>query len=322
MKVIAFDTYGGPDVLHLVEAPIPEVGSHQIRLQVFAAAINPHDVMVRAGDQEANFSSNARAPRRPGMDAAGVVDSIGADADTDLVEGDAVIAIVDPFSASGGAYAEYITVEVDQVVRSPPGATASEAATLPLNGLTAYGALQALSLHSGQTVWVTGAAGGVGGYAVQLAKTLGLNVIADAAADEVDAVRLLGADFVVARDLAQPSRPVLDIHPTGVDGIVDTALLQQRAIPALDGTGSIAVLRKPGQPGATDINVSGTDVIVTYPVITNNLHETSQLQHLSELAGNGQLTLRVADTYPAAQAADAHRRFEKGSILGRLVLTF
>lgn len=181
MKVIAFDTYGGPDVLHLVEAPIPEVGSHQIRIQVFAAAINPHDVMVRAGDQEANFSSNARAPRRPGMDAAGVVDSIGADADTDLVEGDAVIAIVDPFSASGGAYAEYITVEVDQVVRSPPGATASEAATLPLNGLTAYGALQALSLHSGQTVWVTGAAGGVGGYAVQLAKTLGLNVIADAA---------------------------------------------------------------------------------------------------------------------------------------------
>ncbi|QBS38931.1 NADP-dependent oxidoreductase [Nocardia sp. CS682] len=322
MKAIVFDTYGPPEVLHTVEVPVPGVGPNQIRVRVAAATVNPHDLMVRAGDYDAYFSPDTPVPRRPGMDAAGVVDAVGSRADTRVQVGDSVVAIVDPFSASGGAYAEYVTVDADQVVAAPIGASAVEAATLPLNGLTATGALDSLNLAAGATLWVTGAAGGVGGFAVQLARTRGLHVIADAAAAEIGTLRRLGVHTIVDRDTTDPARPVLAARPRGVDAILDAALLQQQALPALVGTGTIAVLRNPGQRDTAELDLADTRIRVTHPVITDHIHHTGQLQHLSDLAGDHLLALRVSGTYPADQAADAHRRLGQGGLLGRLVLTF
>lgn len=176
MKAIGLTEFGGPDVLRVLELPVPEAGPGEIRIRVHAATVNPVDTMVRRGIA---FVSDAEPPYVPGMDAAGVVEQIGEGLDTDLTVGDHVMAVV-VVSGTHGAYAEHLVVPAESVVRVPAGATDIEAATLPMNGLTAHMALDLLELPAGATVAVTGTAGAVGGYAVQLAKADGLRVIADA----------------------------------------------------------------------------------------------------------------------------------------------
>jgi NADPH2:quinone reductase len=133
-----------------------------------------------------------------GMDAAGVLDQIGADTTTGLRVGDHVMAIVIP-SGSHGAYAQWAVVPAESAARTPAGVSDGEASTLPMNGLTARRALDVLDLRRGQVVAVIGAAGAVGGYAVQLAKADGLQVIADAFPADEQLVHSLGADIIVAR---------------------------------------------------------------------------------------------------------------------------
>jgi NADPH:quinone reductase-like Zn-dependent oxidoreductase len=137
-------------------------------------------------------------PYVPGMDAAGVLEQIGEAVSTDLRIGDHVMAIVVP-NGSHGADSERVVVPAESVARVPAGATDVEAATLPMNGLTARLALDLLELEPGQTVAVTGAAGAVGGYVIQLGKADGLRFIADASENDEQLVKELGADVVVRR---------------------------------------------------------------------------------------------------------------------------
>lgn len=156
------------------------------------------------------------------MDAAGVVDRIGEGTSTDLAVGERAMAIVVP-TGRNGAYTEYMVVPAESATRVPTGASDAEAASLPMNGLTARLCLDVLELRPGQRLAVTGAAGAVGGYAVQLAKADGLHVLADASAADEQLVRDLGADVVVPRgdDFAHHVR---DNVPKGVDGLIDAAL--------------------------------------------------------------------------------------------------
>lgn len=195
MKAIGLTAFGGPEVLRVLDLPVPEAGPGEIRIRVHAATVNPVDTLVRRGIA---FVSDAEPPYVPGMDAAGVVEQIGKGVDTDLAVGDHVMAVV-VVSGTHGAYAEHVVVPAESVVRAPAGATAIEAATLPMNGLTAHMALDLLELPAGATVAVTGAAGAVGGYAVQLAKADGLRVIADAAPKDELLVKELGADVILPR---------------------------------------------------------------------------------------------------------------------------
>ncbi len=178
------------------------------------------------------------------MDAAGVLDEIGqavtADLATgdlatgdlatgDLATGDQVMAIVVP-RGSHGAYSEYIVVPIESVARIPSSASLIEAATLPMNGLTARLALDLLALQSGQTLAVTGAAGAFGGYVVQLAKADGLRVIGDVSAADAPLVRTLGAEVVTRGEgVAERIRALV---PVGVDGLADGALLHGHALAA------------------------------------------------------------------------------------------
>jgi NADPH:quinone reductase len=147
-----------------------------VRIRVHAATVNPTDVMARNGARAEQQKAD-RLPYVPGMEAAGIVDEVGSGVPDRLKPGDAVMAIVVP-QGSQGAYREQIVLDARSVVRAPTGKTHPEAATLPMNGLTARLSLDLLKLSPGQVIAVTGAAGAYGGYVIQLAKAEGLTVIA------------------------------------------------------------------------------------------------------------------------------------------------
>ena len=174
MRAAGLTEYGDPGVLHVVELPDPRPGRGELLIRVHAAAVNPTDTVLRSGAR-AERLKDVPPPHVPGMDAAGVLEGVGAGTRTDLEVGERVMAIVLPLGHRG-AYAERVVVPSDSVVRSPANSSDAEAATLPMNGLTARACLEQLGLTAGQTLAVTGAPGAVGGYAVQLGKAAGLRV--------------------------------------------------------------------------------------------------------------------------------------------------
>lgn len=310
MKAVGVTDFGGPEALHVLDLPVPETGPGEIRIRVTAAAVNAVDSLIRRGQAVA---PTARPPHVPGMDAAGVVDQIGEGVAIDLRVGDRVIAIVVP-SETHGAYAEYVTVPADSAVRAPAGTTDAQAACLPMNGLTARLALDTLGLAPGQVIAVTGAAGAVGGYVVQLAKADGLRVVADAGPRDEALVKELGADVVVPRGPGYAQR-VRDHEPSGVRGLVDAASLGELALPAVRDGGTVVSLR-----GLDGVRERG--VVVKPIVVFGYAREWAKLDRLRRQVEKGELTLRVAQVLPAEQAQQAHRSLDAGGVRGRLVLAF
>jgi NADPH:quinone reductase len=248
------------------------------------------------------------------MDAAGVVDKLGEDSDGRLAVGDRVIAYVIPFGPHGGSYAEKVVVAAASAVPAPAGASFREASTLLLNATTARLSLDSLALPPAATVAVTGGAGAVGGYAIQLAKADGLTVLADVAASDDKLVRSLGADVVVNRraDVATAIRSQL---PDGAPGLIDTAALDALALPAVADGGGLVTLK-----GWTGPSERG---IVIHPVASfGSATNTALFDRLRSQVQNGVLTLRVADVLPATMAGEAQRRLAAGGVRGRLVLDF
>lgn len=312
MKAIGFTEFGGPDVLHEVDLPEPEPGDGEVRVRVRAAAVSPTDTLRRSGARIQEMEGAAK-PYVPGMEFAGVLEKLGPGAQTNLAVGDRVMGLLLP-SGTRGAYSEQIVVPAESVVQSPKGFDDAAAATLPMNGLTARISLDALGLSPGQTIAVTGAAGTYGGYVIQLAKADGLRVVADAAPKDRKLVRELGADVIVDRgdDVAEKIRTVV---PGGVDGLADGAVMDDKVAGAVRNGGGIATVRYYVGDSARDIS--------WYPVrVRFHVKATSKLDELRVLAEKGAVSLRVADTYPAAEAAEAHRRLESGGLRGRIVLTF
>jgi NADPH2:quinone reductase len=312
MRAIGVVEFGGPEQLRTVDVPEPHPGPGEVRIRVHAAAVNPTDLGFRAGTRRERHR-NAPPPHVPGMDAAGVISEVGEGAPWTI--GDEVMAIVVPAARPhGGAYADQVVVPAESVVRIPAGANFASASTLPMNGLTAWLALEMLGLSTGQTLAVTGAAGAFGGYVVQLAKVAHLHVIADASEKDEPLVRNLGADEVVRRgdDVADRIRELVS---EGVDGVADGALLNGLVAPAVRDGGGLAVVRGwSGEPGR--------GIAVHQVGVVAQVRNTAALDRLRQLAGDGFLTLRVARVLPASQAAEAHRMLAAGGVRGRLVLDF
>ncbi|HLH45544.1 MAG TPA: NADP-dependent oxidoreductase [Acidimicrobiales bacterium] len=311
MRVVGVETFGGPEVLRVFEVPEPLAGPGEVRIRVHAATVNPADVGFRAGAYGDRLTEGRRPPYVPGMEAAGVVDQVG-EGVTGVAVGDQVMAIVLPTGPHGGAYAEKVVVPARSVVAQPRGVGHAAAATLPMNGLTARMALDLLALQAGSTLAVTGAAGAVGGYTVQLAKAEGLRVVADASASDQDLVRSLGADIVVARGGDVAAR-IREVAPEGVEGLVDAAVLGARVLPAVRDGGSVACVRAfDGEPER--------GITIHQVLVARYATEREKLDSLRQQAEDGVLTLRVARTFPPEQAAEAHRQLEAGGTRGRLVL--
>ena len=312
MKAIGLMSFGGPDVLQEIDLPEPVPGHNEVRIKVAAAAISPTDTLLRAG-QHKDRLHHLRPPYVPGMDAAGEIDAIGTGV-LGWQVGDQVMAIVSPHRQLGGAYAQQLVVPADSVARIPAGVTLAEAATLPMNALTARATLDALALPPGAVLGVTGAAGAYGGYLIALASHEGLHVIADAAPADEKLVASFGAQEIVARGdgVAERFRAA---HPGGVDAVADGALLFEQAVPAIRDGGQLAIVR--GWNGTP-----GRGIKVRWIRVHRYVREAAKLDQLRELAESGVLELRVAGTYPAAQAAEAHRQLERGGVRGRIVLLF
>ncbi|MBZ4015601.1 quinone oxidoreductase family protein [Streptomyces purpurogeneiscleroticus] len=313
MRAIGVEEFGGPDALRVFDVPEPQAGPGEVRIRVHAAAVNPTDTLLRAG-AHAQRLGDRRPPYVPGMDAAGVVDQLGADDDGRLSVGQRVVAVVVPTGPHGGAYADKIVVPAASVVPAPEGTDLSAAATLLMNALTARLALDELGLSAGDTLAVVGAAGALGGYAVELAKADGLRVIADAKPADEKLVRELGADEIVPRgdEVAQRIR---ELVPDGVPGLVDATLQGEKLFGAIANGGRMTVFR--GWSGGNE-----RDIDVRPVLVSDAATDTARLDRLARQAEEGALTLRVAEVFPAKRAADAHRLLEAAGVRGRPVLDF
>jgi NADPH:quinone reductase len=305
MRALVARRLDGPDAIELIETDVPEPAAGQVRIKVAAAAVNPVDVAVSTG---VLVEFGLTAPREQfglGWDVAGTVDAVGPG--TQARAKDAVIGVADLLAQPLKTHAEYVVLDADAVVRAPEGVDLTRASTFGLNGLTA---LQAVKELQGETVLVTGAAGGVGGYAVELAKHAGQTVIASAAARDEELVRRLGADHFVDRneDLAAAVRR---IAPAGVDGVVDAAVVGIAAQEAVRNGGRHIHLQ--GGPRPPQLRGIAVEQLFVH---TNR----GDLEELTRLVEADVISTRVAETYHLDEAANAYKRLAAGGVRGRLVL--
>ena len=315
MRAVTFSRLGGPEVLEVSDLPEPKPGPGEVRIRVAAATVNPTDISFRSGRQLSIAQlaeMGVRPPYIPGMEFAGVVDAVGEGAR--WRQGERVMAIVNPRRPGGGAQAELVVVPSASVARVPEGTSLEAAATLPMNGLTVRLALDRLGLKPGQTLAVTGAAGAVGGYAVELGVSEGLRVIAVARAqDEAQVTRFGAKTFIPAGEGA--IRAVYDAAPGGVDGLIDAAVLDGAALPAIRDGGKLATVRGFAGPSERGITIEPVRVL-------SYVENHDALDRLGRLVAEGRLTLRVAETFPPERAADAQRKLAAGGTRGRLLIAF
>jgi NADPH:quinone reductase len=309
MRAVVINRFGGPDVLEIVDVPIPDPAAGQVRIRVSAATVNPVDVATRAGWLAEGGLMAGGGQIGIGWDLAGVIDAVGPEVDGFAV-GDSVIGMRDLLSAPIGAQADFIVLDSEAIASAPRSASPVEASTLPLNGLTAARALDLLALSPGQWLLVTGAAGALGGFALELAELRGLRTIAVASPSDEAVVRALGADQFVARTDGLGAA-IRRVRPKGVDGALDAALTGVRALDAVrDGGSFVAVSAAAAPIPLRGIRVHNVWIRTDAP----------RLAELAALVDAGRLTLRVAATHPLDAVAGAHERLAAGGIRGRLVL--
>jgi NADPH:quinone reductase-like Zn-dependent oxidoreductase len=301
LKACFFRRYGAPEVLEYGELPDPAPAAGEVLVAVHAASVNAADWKMRAGQYGASISF----PHVLGRDFSGVVvESAG-----DFKPGDAVFAVCEV--PREGAYAERIAIRESIVARKPEKLTHVQCAAVALAGLTAMVSLEeTLKLKRGETILVHGGAGGVGGFAVGLAKHLGARVIATASAANHDYVRALGANEVIDYRVQDFTKRVAD-----VDAVFDTAGGDVT-------TRSFAVLRSGGRLATVAAGASAPasprpDVTSLRP---NVKRERRSLQRVAELVTSGAVPLPEIVEYPLARAAEAHRLSEARHLRGKLVL--
>ena len=311
MKAIGIMSYGGPEVLEVIDIPEVNAGYGEIRIKNFASAVNPTDIVARSGMIAKFRKENPVFPSVPGMDVAGIVDQIGEGVTTDIKIGDRVMGMVIP-DGDYGAYREQLVLNQDAVVFAPKNTSHEEACTLPMNSLTARLSLDLLNLTPGQVIAVTGGPGAYGGYVIQLAKCDGLIVIADSSDSDESLLKDLGVDIIISREKGFVDQ-IREHFPDGVDGLADGALLNEKAIEAVKDGGSFTSIRGFKGLPQRDIKFSATWV-------TAYNCDYEKLDKIRQQVDDGMVTLRVADTVSPENAAEAHKRLEGGGTRGRMVI--
>ncbi|MEW1634548.1 NADP-dependent oxidoreductase [Streptomyces sp. NPDC093801] len=297
MRAVVVDAFGGPEQVRVAEVEVPRAGAGQVRIRVRAAGVNPVDGAVRAGV----FGG---AGRRLGLgwDVAGEIDRVGPGVEG-WTPGRRVVGLHYGPLKELGTHAEYAVLDASAVAAAPASVDPAVAAALPLSGLTAARALDLLGLAPGDSVLVTGAAGSVGGLAVQLAARAGLVVTALAGEGDEELVRSLGATEFVPRGSAPAAQ---------VDGVLDAAVLGAPALASVrDGGAYVGLI-----PGAAPAAERGVRVEVQ-EVAPDGAH----LARLAALVDEGALALRVARTFDLADAQKAHEALATPGTRGRVVLT-
>lgn len=301
MKAAALSSFGPPEALQTMAAPLPVADSDEVRVRVKAAGVQPADVAVRQGWTPPG--TTVRLPQIPGNEFSGVVDQVG-EGVKDWAEGDEVLGfrLLD-------CYAEYVVVPANQIVAKPPGMPWEAAGSLSASGQTAHTALRELKIGAGDTLLVHAAAGGVGTIAVQLARAWGATVIGTASPRNHDYLRSLGVIPVAYGDgLADRIRA---LAPQGVDAVLDAA--GEEALRA-----SVELVEDRSRIGTIVSFELGAKLGVR---VIRSQRSASRLEELVNLYSQGLLRLHVRQSFPLDRAADAHREIEQGHGRGKVVLT-
>jgi len=322
MKAITRDRYGSADVLELSEIDRPEPGDDEVLVRVHAAGVDPSVWHLMTGlpylVRLMGYGLRRPKTRVPGMDVAGRVEAVGANVTT-LRPGDEV------FGACRGSYAEYACAPADRLAPKPANLSFEQAAAVPVSALTALQGLRDRGeIRAGQKVLIIGAAGGVGTFAVQLAKAFGAEVTGVCSTTKLDLVRSIGADEAIdyTREDFADQGPRWDV-------ILDTA-----------GNRSLSHLRRALAPRGTLVMVGGEGggkwfggtegligVLVLSPFVGHRLRpmmariDQKDLLLLKELIEAGKVTPVIDRTYPLSDVPEAIRHLEKGHSRGKAVIT-
>jgi NADPH:quinone reductase-like Zn-dependent oxidoreductase len=303
MKAVRIHAFGGPEVLTLEEAPTPAPGADDVLVRILAAGVNPVDYKFRAG----GMLRPENLPVILGGDIAGVIERLGPQV-MGFTEGEAVYALLPGLR---GGYAELAAVPAQDCAVKPQRLSFVQAAAAPMAALTAWQALFDLGdLKEGQRALVHGAAGGVGNFAVQLAKARGATVIATCSRDDFDFVRRLGATEVIDYRGERFEEQVANL-----DLVLDTqgGETRERSWGVLKAGGILVSTQgAPSNEEAVRRSVRAAGVSVR--------PNGAQLAQIGRLIDLGQVTLHIDRTYPLSAAADAHARLEHEHVRGKIVL--
>ena len=320
MKAIIQREYGGADVLELAEIAKPEIRDDEVLIRVRAASVHAGDVLMMQGTpyvMRAGFG--LRRPRNPtpGFDVAGTVEAVGSKV-LRFKPGDEV------FGNGKGTLAEYAAAKESSLVSKPPGLTFEEAAVLTVSGLTALKAVRDVgNVQPGQTVLINGAAGGIGVFAIQIAKAMGAEVTAVCSAGKADLVRSLGADHVIdyaEEDFTQGDRQYDFI----LDNVGNRSLSDCRQVLSPHGT----LIPNSGTAGGQWMGplVPMGRAWVTSPFVGQQLRtflstpNEEDLDALVDLVDSGKVVPVIGNTYPLGDAAEALRTVAGGHAEGKVVV--
>jgi NADPH:quinone reductase-like Zn-dependent oxidoreductase len=324
MKAIVYRQYGGPEVLQIAELEVPAPGPGQVLVQVRATSINAADYrMMRADPFLVRLANGLFRPTKRsvlGKDLAGVVTEVGAGV-TRFAIGDEVFGET-PFDGQG-AFAEYVLVQEQGLARKPASLSFDEAAAVPLAGTTALQALRDLGkVTAGDRVLIVGAGGGVGLFAVQIARALGAEVTAVCGPRSVDVVRSLGA------------HEVIDYSTSALPGTAAS----WNVIVAVNGYHSLLEYRRLLAPGGRYVMVGGTSaqlfqaILFAWPLFAlggkrggaltiDSKRQAGDLQQLSSWLESGALRVLIDRRFPLERAAEAMAHVEAGHVRGKVVLS-
>jgi len=304
MKAVVAHEYGAPEVLKFEEVPRPEPQEDEVLVRVIASGVNPADPLTLSGKYAREFGTHL--PLIPGYDIAGVVEKTGAKV-TKLKAGDAVYG----YPTFGGGWAEYVTVKQREVAAKPKTLNFTEAAAMPMGALTAWQALvDTAQLQAGQTILIHGGSGGVGSFAVQIAKARGARVIATASTANQDLLKQLGADVAIDytktrfEDVAKDVDAVLD--PVGKETLARSYDVMKK--------GGI-VMSLVARPDPVELEKRGIrgGAISVHP-------DAEDLAEIARLVDSGKIKPVVTEVLPLSEAIAAQRQAETHHTRGKLVL--
>ena len=307
MKAVVFEKHGGPEVLHLAELPDPVAGPGEVVVDIYTASVNAADYKVRLGGGAYGGGTGVKLPHILGRDFSGVVSAVGPGV-TDLRIGDPVFGVCD--QGIEGAYADKIAIKAAIIAKKPDRLGHADAAAMALTSLTALWALEdTAKLKPGETILIQGGAGGVAGFAIQLAKHIGATVITTASARNRDYVRRLGADRVVDYNSEDFTKVV-----SGCDVVFDTVggEVQVRSYEVLKPGGRLVWIA----PAPAGFQPTRKDVQVLRP---NVARDRTHLERMLQLLDAGAVSPPAITRYKLAEAAEAHRVSESRHLQGKLV---
>ncbi|HEY6714061.1 MAG TPA: NADP-dependent oxidoreductase [Rubrobacter sp.] len=311
MRAIAEETFGGP--IALMDLPTPEIGAGEVLIRVRAAGVNPFDWKVADGALEDQMRH--RFPLIPGFDAAGVIESVGADV-TEFAEGDEVYGYLFKPVIGAGTYAEYVSAPATIVAQKPVTVGFAEAAALPTPGLTAMDLVNAVDVREGETILIVGATGGVGAYATQLAARRGAHIIATARRTNEAFVRELGAAETIDHTTEDLIDAVRMAHPGGIDAVIDVAS-DRKAL------GRISTLVKNGGRLASSVYAADVEGLARRGIEATNVSmqpDARRLEKLSRMVDAGELSVTLDGTFPLEKAPEALEERRTGHVRGKIVL--